>query len=356
MKIFMESVHRNIWQVMVTKYKIPTKIENGKEIEKPFDSWDQGEIKRAENDAKALNIIHSALNSDEFFRISACTTAKDAWDLIQVTHEGTLEVRRARKNTLIQEYETFKMTQGETIMDMQKRFTHIINHLKGLGKIFDEEEVNVKVLKSLNRRWKPTVTTITESKNLAQMTSAELFGKLREYKIDITRMVEEEQKDKKINSLALKLENSSSEEEDNSNEDKSKQEELNLMEKKPKLISTKKKAYIAWEENDSTTSSETDSEQKENLCLMANHETDYEVSDSDSSIYSYNQLYDVFCDLYKEARKLISQKRKLKRNTKEMELKIFFLEKDIHFLKSEIEIAMFRMQELMDSFDHGVDQ
>nr|KYP31808.1 hypothetical protein KK1_047690 [Cajanus cajan] len=61
------------------------------------------------------------------------------------------------------------MTQGETIMDMQKRFTHIINHLKGLGKIFDEEEVNVKVLKSLNRRWKPTVTTITESKNLAQM-------------------------------------------------------------------------------------------------------------------------------------------------------------------------------------------
>nr|KYP59787.1 hypothetical protein KK1_015228 [Cajanus cajan] len=78
MKIFMESVHRSIWQIVITEYKIPTKIENEKEIEKPFDSWDQDEIKRAKNDAKALNIIHFALNSDEFFIISACTTAKEA--------------------------------------------------------------------------------------------------------------------------------------------------------------------------------------------------------------------------------------------------------------------------------------
>uniref|UniRef100_A0A151UF29 CCHC-type domain-containing protein n=1 Tax=Cajanus cajan TaxID=3821 RepID=A0A151UF29_CAJCA len=155
------------------------------------------------------------------------------------------------------------------------------------------------------------------------MTSGELLGKLREYKMDMTRMAEEEQKDKKIKGVALKLENSSSEEEDNSNEDKSEQEELNLMvrkfwkfmkrknskrnfskqkrffrkfecgkaghmkadcpnlkkqgqeKKKPKFKSTKKKAYISWEENDSTTSSETDSEEKANLCLMANHKTEY---------------------------------------------------------------------------------
>ncbi|KAL2325878.1 hypothetical protein Fmac_024936 [Flemingia macrophylla] len=143
MKIFMESVHRSIWQAVVTDYKVPTKIINGKQIEKPFEDWDQNEIRRAENDAKALNIIHSSLNT---------------WELIKVTYEGTPEVRRARKNALIQEYEMFRMGQGETIMDVQKRFTHIVNNLKGLGKKFDEEEVNVKILKSLNRKWQPTVT------------------------------------------------------------------------------------------------------------------------------------------------------------------------------------------------------
>jgi len=41
------------------------------------------------------------------------------WDLIQVTYEGTPEVRRARKNSLIQGYEAFWMEQGEIIKDVQ---------------------------------------------------------------------------------------------------------------------------------------------------------------------------------------------------------------------------------------------
>ncbi|KAL2336401.1 hypothetical protein Fmac_010847 [Flemingia macrophylla] len=65
-KIFMESVHRSIWQVVVTDYKVPTMLINGQEVEKPFEECDQTEIRRAENDAKALNIIHFTLNSDEF--------------------------------------------------------------------------------------------------------------------------------------------------------------------------------------------------------------------------------------------------------------------------------------------------
>ena len=54
------------------------------------------------------------------------------------------------------------MKQGKTIKDVQKKFTHIVNHLKGLGKIFEEKEINVKVLKSLNRTWLSKVTTISE--------------------------------------------------------------------------------------------------------------------------------------------------------------------------------------------------
>ena len=65
-----------------------------------------------------MNIIHSLLNFDEFFRVFVCTTTKKMWDLIQVTHEGTPKVRRAQKNSLIQEYETFRMKQGKTIWDV----------------------------------------------------------------------------------------------------------------------------------------------------------------------------------------------------------------------------------------------
>jgi len=55
------------------------------------------------------------LNSDEFFRVSQCGSAKEMWDILEVTHEGITDVKRARKHALIQEYEMFKMLKGETI-------------------------------------------------------------------------------------------------------------------------------------------------------------------------------------------------------------------------------------------------
>jgi len=71
---------------------------------------------------------------DDFFWVSQCKIAKEMWDILEVTHEGTNEVKRAQKHALIQEYKLFKMQTGESIAEVQKRFTHIVNHLMGLGK------------------------------------------------------------------------------------------------------------------------------------------------------------------------------------------------------------------------------
>jgi len=70
---------------------------------------------------------------------------------LEVTHEGTIEVKKARNNALVQDYEMFRMLSGESISDVQKHFTHVVNHLLALGKTFEREELNVKVMKSLNR-------------------------------------------------------------------------------------------------------------------------------------------------------------------------------------------------------------
>jgi len=45
-------------------------------------------------------------------------------DILEVIHEGTSDVKRVRKHALIQEYELFRMQVGETITDVQKRFTY----------------------------------------------------------------------------------------------------------------------------------------------------------------------------------------------------------------------------------------
>ena len=103
----------------------PIKVVEGKNVPKEFSQWTPDENKRAHYDFRAKNIISSTLTLDEFYKVfNVCESTKEMWDVLEVTHESTNEVKRARKNTLIKEYEMFRMKSGESICDVQKRFTH----------------------------------------------------------------------------------------------------------------------------------------------------------------------------------------------------------------------------------------
>ncbi|XP_068497887.1 uncharacterized protein [Phaseolus vulgaris] len=151
MKIFMESIDMGIWDAVVSGPCIPIQVVKEETVKKPWSEWSETERKKAQYDSLAKNIITSALNMDELFRVSQCNSAKEMWEVLEVTHEGTYDVKRSRKHSLIQEYELFRMQSEESIVDVQKQFTHIVNHLTGLGKVFDKEELNIKVLKCLDR-------------------------------------------------------------------------------------------------------------------------------------------------------------------------------------------------------------
>ena len=116
--------------------KFASTIVGNATIEKPREQWDEDERRRVQYNLKAKNIITFALGMDGYFRVLNCKNEKEMWDTLQVTHEGTIDDKRSRTNTLTHEYELFKMNQYETIQDMQKRFTHIVNHLASLGKYF----------------------------------------------------------------------------------------------------------------------------------------------------------------------------------------------------------------------------
>ena len=78
-----------------------------------------------------------------------------------------------------------------------------MNHLLALGKTFDNEELNIKILKSLSRAWQPKVTAISESRDLTSINMATLFGKLREHELELGRLKEEKEREKR-QSITLK--------------------------------------------------------------------------------------------------------------------------------------------------------
>ena len=60
------------------------------------------------------------------------------------------------------------------------------------------------MLKCLDKTWQPKVTTITESRDLTTLSTAVLFGKLREHEIEMNQLKEQENRERKARSTALK--------------------------------------------------------------------------------------------------------------------------------------------------------
>ena len=99
MKIFVESLDKGIWDAIENDPFIPKFEKDYVFIEKPWSQWSDAENKRAKFDCIAKNIITSTLNSNEFFRVSKCGSANEMWDTLEVTHEGTNEIKRVRRRS-----------------------------------------------------------------------------------------------------------------------------------------------------------------------------------------------------------------------------------------------------------------
>jgi len=93
-----------------------------------------------------------------------------------------------------------KLSILEAISDVQKRKTHIVNHLISIGKIFEREEQNIKILKCLDRSWQPKVIAIFESKDLITLTTTSLFGKLMDHELEMNRLNDQEHEEKHVRS------------------------------------------------------------------------------------------------------------------------------------------------------------
>jgi IS30 family transposase len=101
-------------------------------------------------------------------------------------------------------------------------------------KRFQNENLISKVLRCLNRNWQPKVTAIAESRDLGTMSLATLFGKLQENELELSRLQQHEESDKKKKSIALKATSTpvNDEEDDDSDSTELNEENLTLLVKK----------------------------------------------------------------------------------------------------------------------------
>ncbi|GAV84049.1 UBN2 domain-containing protein, partial [Cephalotus follicularis] len=139
---------------------LDTKVVNKECVSKPRDEYIDLDRKKLQMNAKVIHMIFCALSPSEYDRASSCDSAKEMCDRLEVTYEGTNQVKESKINMSVHEYELFKMHDDEFITTMYTRFTNITNALKSLGKSYTNNEMVRKILRSLPISWWPKVTAI----------------------------------------------------------------------------------------------------------------------------------------------------------------------------------------------------
>ena len=149
---FLQSINLDLWDVIEDGSYIPSKLENGVMVPKPKHEWDELDRKKVQLNAKAVFILYCAIDRNEFNCIWQCKSAKEIWRLLEITHEGTKQVKESRINILVHDYELFSIKDFESIVEMFSRFMAIVNELEALGKTYTKVEKVIKILRSLPKK------------------------------------------------------------------------------------------------------------------------------------------------------------------------------------------------------------
>src|SRR5262249_20043690 len=156
----------SLWHVVENG---PTVIEGKNES-----NYTKAEKEKVQLNEVVMNILYCGLNESDFSRICTCSSAKEIWDNLENTYEGSTRMKDTKISVLCGEFENFKMKANESIYKMHDRFINIVNQLSILDKTYINLEVNSKFLRSLPREWEAKRMTIEEAHDLNKMSKEEL--------------------------------------------------------------------------------------------------------------------------------------------------------------------------------------
>nr|GEV97729.1 hypothetical protein [Tanacetum cinerariifolium] len=104
--------------------------------------WSDQEKKIQKIDRLARSLLIQGLSNDIYSLIDGNKTAKDLWDALARHILGSEYGKQHRKAAVLYEYETFKATEGELLLDTYIRYLQVINDLKKCGYSKDNCELN----------------------------------------------------------------------------------------------------------------------------------------------------------------------------------------------------------------------
>ena len=105
MRAFLCSIDESVWYAVDIGQ---TRLKAAKS------EWDKAALAIANANNKALNTIFCGVSPNEFHNISNVTIAKEVWQILETTYEGTKKVMDTKLQMLTTCFEELKMSEDES--------------------------------------------------------------------------------------------------------------------------------------------------------------------------------------------------------------------------------------------------
>ena len=174
MRAFLCSIDETVWDAMDVGWTRPEAAKA---------TWDKATLAVANANNKALNAIFGGVSPDEFHRISHVTIAKEAWQILETTYEGTKKVKDTKLQMLTTQFEELKMSEDESFDSFYGKLNKVVIGKFNLGEKTKDSKIVRKILRSLPESFRAKVTAIKESKDLDDIKVQELIGSLQTYEL-----------------------------------------------------------------------------------------------------------------------------------------------------------------------------
>ena len=124
MHAFLCAIDETMWDFVENGWVKPTIAKS---------EWDKSTVTLANSNSKAINAIFCDVSFVEFHRISHVKTAKEAWNILEITYEGAKKVKDTKLQMLTTWFEELKMSDDESFDSFYGRLKEIVIAKLNLG-------------------------------------------------------------------------------------------------------------------------------------------------------------------------------------------------------------------------------
>ncbi|XP_065618657.1 uncharacterized protein LOC136062894 [Quercus suber] len=128
--------------------------------------WDKAALTVVNANNKILNAIFCGVSLEEFHRISHITIAKEAWEILETTYEGTKKVKDTKLQMLTTCFEELRMSEDESFDSFYGKLNAVVVGKFNLGEKTEDSKIVRKILRSLPESFRAK----KKSKSLALKT------------------------------------------------------------------------------------------------------------------------------------------------------------------------------------------